>query len=190
MTPPPLIVVVHAGRACARAFVARDGAAEAGARSLLVAAGELDEAKWELLAEADGILFGAPLPLPEALARGGWRGKPAAGFVSPEVSAEGGSAGRLRELAAAAETLGMCWIGPEASPARFTGSGFRPCSRPVPRQASRPDLGASSVPGAVFRFGGDVDAALDSVRRLGARMARRARLARAATASLPGGGLS
>ncbi|WP_330331286.1 hypothetical protein OHS33_17165 [Streptomyces sp. NBC_00536] len=167
LTPPPLIVVVHGGRACAQAFVARDGAAEAGARSRLVAVADLavgdpgsggpgsggpgsggpGEEQWELLAEADGILFGAPLPLPEALARGGWQGKPAAGFVRPDGDAEG----RLRELAAMAEALGMSWIGPAGPPGRFVGPG--------------------------------PDPVLDAVRRLGSRMARMARLAGAA----PGG---
>ncbi|MER5727477.1 hypothetical protein ABT084_03805 [Streptomyces sp. NPDC002138] len=136
MTPPPLIAVVHAGRAgraCAEAFVARDGAAEAGARSHLVAAGDLGEAQWELLAEADGILFGTALPLPEALGRGGWRGKPAAGFVRPE----GDARHRLRELVTLAEALDMCWIGPTGPPGRFVGPGPDPVLDAVRRLGSR-----------------------------------------------------
>ncbi|MET9697030.1 hypothetical protein ABZY31_08895 [Streptomyces sp. NPDC006529] len=136
MTPPPLIAVVHegrAGRACAQAFVARDGAAEAGARSHLVAAGDLGEAQWEVLAQADGILFGVPLPLAQMLGRGDWRGKPAAGFVRPE----GDARGRLRELAALAEALDMCWIGPMAPPGRFVGPGPDPVLDAARRLGSR-----------------------------------------------------
>ncbi|MFJ7205168.1 hypothetical protein ACIQWR_16695 [Streptomyces sp. NPDC098789] len=131
---PPLVVVVHAGRAgrvCAQAVVARDGAADAGARSHLVAAAELGDAQWELLAEADGILFGTTLP--QALGRGDWLGKPAAGFVAPGADARE----RLDELAAFAEGLGMCWIGPAGPPGRFAGPGPDPVLDAVRRLGSR-----------------------------------------------------
>ncbi|MBW5483406.1 hypothetical protein [Streptomyces bambusae] len=109
----PLVAVVHdgrQGRASPQAFAARDGAAEAGARSVLVGVESLGEPQWALLRAAGGVLLGARLP--DAAEHGDWLGKPAAGFTDPYADPYA----RLRELCSFAERLGMHWIGMDVPP--------------------------------------------------------------------------
>ncbi|MCB5180298.1 hypothetical protein [Streptomyces antimicrobicus] len=109
----PLVAVVHDGRqgwASPQAFAARDGAAETGARSVLIGVEDLGERQWALLKEADGILFGARPPYAEGCRD--WRGRPAAGFTDPHVDPYE----RLRELCAFADRWGMHWIGMDVPP--------------------------------------------------------------------------
>ncbi|MFJ3922695.1 hypothetical protein [Streptomyces sp. NPDC090022] len=109
----PLIAVVHDGRqgwASPQAYAARDGAAEVGARCVLVGSQGLGEPQWALLRAAGGILFGAELP--GAAGRADWRGRPAAGFTDPRADPYD----RLRELCAFAQGLGMDWLGTHVPP--------------------------------------------------------------------------
>ncbi|WP_185921560.1 hypothetical protein [Streptomyces sp. WAC06614] len=146
----PLVAVVHDGRqgwASPQAFAARDGAAETGARSVLIGVEGIGERQRGLLREADGILFGARPP--HTAECGAWLGRPAAGFTDPHVDPYE----RLRELYAFADRLGMHWIGMDVPPWWHAD-----CA---------------------------TEASLDSVRFLGARVARcaRARLIEAAGGS-------
>ncbi|MEV8530780.1 hypothetical protein [Streptomyces sp. NPDC051211] len=116
-----LIAVLHRGpqgRASPLAFAARDGAAEAGVRSVLVGAEGLGEAQWALLEAAGGYVFGAPLPAEAADRRSSWAGRPAGGFTEDVPGADPYE--RQRRMAASAARLGLRWIVPEVLPSWYS----------------------------------------------------------------------
>lgn len=131
-------VAYHSGyghtEAVARSVAA--GTEEAGAQVALVSVADLDELNWDLLNDADAIIFGSPTYMGSVSGpfksfmdasskiwfEGGWRNKIAAGFTN-SASMSGDKLNTLVQMSIYAAQQGMIWTGLGLPPGNNSSTG-------------------------------------------------------------------
>lgn len=131
-------IVFHSGygHTIRLAEAVREGAATAGAAATLHPVGELDDAGWDALANADAIVFGAPTymgsvsaPFKDFMDKSskvwftqGWKNKLGAAFTN-SASQSGDKLNSLMQLAVFGAQHGMMWVGTGMMPGNNSSKG-------------------------------------------------------------------